>query len=204
MYLSKIKTAFKIIIFLLNIDLKYLKYLPEWTLSVLLKHTGYKYTLPWLCFPAVKWLKKNLKKNMVVFEWGSGGSTIFIAKRVKKLISIEHSYNWYKITKYALMENKISNCNLLLKTKNYSSTIKKFPDNFFDLIFIDGIERNQCVKEAIPKIRKNGFIMLDNTDKEEFSSGIELLKDWKRKDFFGLVTFVKSCGKTSIWKKRIV
>lgn len=33
---------------------------------------------------------------MIVFEYGSGGSTLFFQKYVKKIISIEHNRIWYK------------------------------------------------------------------------------------------------------------
>lgn len=44
---------------------------------------------------AVEWLKEHLTSDTQMFEWGSGGSTIFFAERVSKIISIEHNDAWY-------------------------------------------------------------------------------------------------------------
>lgn len=42
----------------------------------------------------VDFLRANLKPTDTVLEWGSGGSTLEIAKRVHRLFSIEHDFNW--------------------------------------------------------------------------------------------------------------
>ena len=33
--------------------------------------------IPWVTHGAKKWLDSYLKKDMKVFEWGSGGSTLY-------------------------------------------------------------------------------------------------------------------------------
>lgn len=50
---------------------------------------------PWYTFPAIKFLKDIIKPNWNVFEYGSGYSTLFFKNRVQKLISVEHSEEWY-------------------------------------------------------------------------------------------------------------
>lgn len=51
--------------------------------------------LPWLPFRAIAWLEQVLKPDMHLFEWGSGGSTIFFSRRVGQLVSVEHDSFWY-------------------------------------------------------------------------------------------------------------
>lgn len=41
--------------------------------------------LPWINYPAIEFLQKNLETNHKIFEFGGGASTLFFAKRVKKL-----------------------------------------------------------------------------------------------------------------------
>ncbi len=38
-----------------------------------------------------------MTKNLVLFEFGSGNSTLFFAERVKNVISVEHNKEWYQI-----------------------------------------------------------------------------------------------------------
>src|ERR1035437_5170281 len=51
--------------------------------------------VPWMNFNAISLLNKYLTKDMTVFEWGSGSSTLFLSQRVYKVISIEHNKEWY-------------------------------------------------------------------------------------------------------------
>ena len=44
--------------------------------------------------PTNQFLKKTLKENMRVYEYGVGGSTLFFAKRVKEVISVKHDPIW--------------------------------------------------------------------------------------------------------------
>lgn len=172
--------------------------------------------LPWMGEEATKWLKNYLKKNMSVFEWGSGGSTLFIAEKVKYLISIEHNYNWYIKTKTYLKLNCISNCkykyipaettgnadfastdkNFIGKSfEKYCRSIDNLPDESFDLVIVDGRARPSCVIQAKNKVKANGYILLDNSERKEYISATNSLREWKRTDF------VTPDSTTSIFQK---
>ena len=49
---------------------------------------------PWITFPAMRWLTSYLRPSMSVFEWGSGGSTLFFAQRVARVVSVEYDTAW--------------------------------------------------------------------------------------------------------------
>ncbi len=66
---------------------------------------------PWLPPKAIKYLKSFLSENMVGFEWGSGRSTVFFARRVNFIVSVEHDKCWYDKVKLCL-----KNEGLLYKT----------------------------------------------------------------------------------------
>lgn len=51
--------------------------------------------MPWLPFEAIHWLDGYLRGDMKVFEYGSGGSTVFLAKRAGQVFSVEHDKSWY-------------------------------------------------------------------------------------------------------------
>lgn len=49
---------------------------------------------------SIRVVESRLYKNMKVFEWGSGVSTLWFAKRLSQVISIEHNPLWHeKVTK---------------------------------------------------------------------------------------------------------
>lgn len=63
--------------------------------------------VPWLPFVATEYIK-SLKLESI-FEWGSGGSTLFfIALEVNHLVSIEHDQEWYnKVKQQRLSTTKL-------------------------------------------------------------------------------------------------
>ncbi len=53
-------------------------------------------SIPSLALPAICFLDDYLTRDMRVFEWGSGASTVFFARRCLELQSVEHSKKWYE------------------------------------------------------------------------------------------------------------
>ena len=50
--------------------------------------------LPWWSLPSIRYVEKKLSSKLKVFEWGSGGSTLFLGKRFNSVTSIEHEPKW--------------------------------------------------------------------------------------------------------------
>lgn len=158
----------------------------------------FEYQIPWMVFGCVDFLDDWLKPEMLVFEYGSGGSTLFFASRVKNVLSIDHNPQWFKIIKETIEQKNIKNIeyNLMepiidsdfdkknylnpnhflsageeFSGKNFSTYVKaidKFNDDFFDLVVIDGRARQSCISQAKTKVRKGGILLLDNADREYY------------------------------------
>ncbi len=62
--------------------------------------------LPWMTYPAIDFLKKNLNQNHEIFEFGCGASTLFFAKRVKKIVGIETDRMWLEAVRSKLINNQ--------------------------------------------------------------------------------------------------
>lgn len=176
--------------------------------------------MPWLVPEAVKWLNNYLKKDMIVFEWGSGSSTIYISKRVKRIISIEHDSKWHKKVSRKIKKKNILNCELILKQpqvsnekkyissdknykglsfENYCKAIDSFPDKSFDLVIIDGRARPSCVFHALNKVKNKAYLILDDSNRKRYLPAINMLRDWDRKDFFGPKSHSQLFEQTSIF-----
>src|SRR5947209_7779421 len=65
--------------------------------------------LPWLTATAVALLDTLLRPDDVGIEWGSGRSTVWFARRLKHLTSIESDTAWYARVKAQLAEKNIQN-----------------------------------------------------------------------------------------------
>lgn len=118
---------------------------------------------PWLVREAVLYLDNLLTKESVGLEFGSGRSTIWFAKRIKKLISIEHDKNWFDKIESEIKKQNINNIDYRLKTeKKYTDIFNEIKDNSLDFVLVDGLLRDVCVKKSIPKIKNGGLLIIDN------------------------------------------
>ena len=160
---------------------------------------------PWITFPAIKALKRILTKNSNVFEYGSGGSTLFFASRVERIVSIEHHREWYVTVTKELANRKIENVEYKLIEPifseqydrsqiadplayisddensigmiydDYAKSIMQYPDNYFDLVVVDGRARPSCMFHALTKIKKNGVLLLDQSERSYY---LEKMRDF--------------------------
>ncbi|CAN5228814.1 hypothetical protein BH20BAC1_BH20BAC1_12970 [soil metagenome] len=154
--------------------------------------------VPWLVFGAIDFLDGFLNRGMKIFEYGSGGSTIFYANRVAEVISIEHDPVWYSRTKQVLEELSVNNVDYRqiepvpemdfhkksisspadhisarkeyrdMNIQRYVTSINEYPDNSFDLVSIDGRARQSCIAYALPMIKPGGALLIDNANRKHY------------------------------------
>lgn len=193
---------------------------PKWFFTNLFG-APYKNGTPFFSFEAVEWLNKFLTKDMKVFEWGSGGSTIYFSKKVNTLISIEVSPEWHDKVSKVLKKNNITNCQYLLKIpeasdspnypsnklehkgldfESYCKTIDEYPNGYFDLIVVDGAVRSFCIRHAFKKIRQGGFLFLDDSEEKRHTDGVEELRGLEGQDFISPKFYTYRCHRVTIWK----
>jgi hypothetical protein len=151
--------------------------------------------LPWITFDAIKYLQKFLTPKSIVFEFGGGGSTLFFLKNQATVYTVEHDANWFKKLEEIVKEKKynkwfgffiegekeqiINNPDIAnplhyatedefyrsYNFKNYSLKISEFENEFFDIVLIDGRSRPSCIHHSLDKIKRNGILVLDNSDR---------------------------------------
>jgi hypothetical protein len=68
---------------------------------------------PWLTRAANAILDSWLKPTDVGFEWGSGRSTIWFARRVHHLTSVEHDHRWWRKVQSDPHASRMDNVTLL-------------------------------------------------------------------------------------------
>ncbi|TAK34069.1 MAG: hypothetical protein EPO21_10830 [Chloroflexota bacterium] len=64
---------------------------------------------PWFTQQATRLLESLLRPDDVGVEWGSGRSTLWFARLVAKLVSVEHNQAWYERVLNQLKRSSISN-----------------------------------------------------------------------------------------------
>jgi SAM-dependent methyltransferase len=131
--------------------------------------------VPWFSYAANDYLSQWLKPEMTAFEYGSGGSTLFLAKHVKSVRSVEDNPKWFELVSKRLQEKHIGNATLEFHQFDF-----KNPTGFehseylnslnqeYDVIFIDGSEewnlvRPLCFQHAEKFVRPGGIIVVDDS-----------------------------------------
>lgn len=214
----------------------YLKYFFRWEKYNRKGRSALNDEQAWITFPSIDYLNSCISENSKVFEYGSGGSTLFFLRRVQELITVEHDRSWFqKVTaiietirmeykwKGFLIEGElmnnienydISNPDLYLSDdmnsknksfRSYCSVIDRFNDNYFDVVLVDGRARPSCLKHAITKIKKDGFLVLDNSNYDYYLKSFQKKYDGRFEtiiDYPGPCPYSVDFTKTSIWRKK--
>jgi predicted O-methyltransferase YrrM len=194
--------------------------------------------LPWMGFKIIGFLRKVLNKQMTVFEYGTGGSTLFFLNHVGKLYSVEHDEQWFDHVKNIINGKDIkkqvtinfippqsdnlnqsnsfdnpeyyhsSDRNFLgMSFEKYVKNIEKYPDQYFDLISIDGRARNSCLMHSINKLKKGGHLILDNSDRNHYTKFLHDNESFNQSfsivlDEWGPTPSLKKFTKTTVWKRK--
>lgn len=127
------------------------------------------------------YLKYN--NNLKIFEFGMGASTLWLSKfpSVTTLISVEHDKGWFDDIYKLITPHDNINVSLNFLERPYNKYIESYDDNYFDCVIVDGRDRVKCLESAKPKIKS--LLILDNSERIEYASGIELYSGWERKDY---------------------
>lgn len=116
---------------------------------------------PWYTKPFLDELKTWELEDKIVWEYGIGTSSIWWANKCFKLYGVDSDPNWFG----SVFNNVGQIANIVLREdpERYVNAI--YDHNFkFDIIVIDGIERDECVKPAIDRLKEDGVLIIDNWD----------------------------------------
>jgi hypothetical protein len=156
--------------------------------------------IPWCTYSFIKFIEPRLKKEFDVFEFGCGNSTYWYAKKVNSIRSVEHNKMWMDKIFSLLPANATIVNQSLTVDGDYAKEVLRDNRNYH-IIIIDGEDRNNCLKHSISKLKKDGVIIFDNSDRMEYEQSFELLSitGFRRIDFVGIgpIVSIKSC--TSIF-----
>jgi predicted O-methyltransferase YrrM len=133
-----------------------------------------------------------------MLEWGSGNSSRWFSSRVKSLYSVEHNEEWLNHVKSFALTNQT----IVFSTQDkYASTALEF-QRTFDLILIDGVEREACGEVAISLLSNGGMIILDNSDRHPDISEKLRAQDLIQVDFHGFGPINPYTWTTSVFMRR--
>jgi len=193
----------------------YLRHLPCWG------RQPADLELPWLTYAAIRRIERHLTPSSRVFEFGSGGSSFFFARRGLQLTSVESDPEWHaRITELARRRG-LANLICRLEALDEAALVHFHGHPFFlavqagpwDLILIDsfcGFEtggtggqlRPYAFSLAVNQLKPGGLIVVD--DSWLYPELLQPRAGWSIEDCAGVGPCRYGVSSTALFRRLIV
>ena len=143
--------------------------------------------------PVLRDLMNGLPTGAKVLEWGPGRSTVVMATEMPgaDITSIEHNEKWFKST--SVLVSNLVNVRLIFqpyyKSGGGSSSYVTYPifvGETYDLVFVDGRARADCLVIASLVLNDDGVVVLHDAKRKRY------------RESFSMFASVKDCGDTCV------
>jgi len=147
--------------------------------------------VPWWAFGAADSVDGFLAGRPAprVFEWGSGASSVWLAKRAASVVSVEHDEAWaaeiaqhlpgnvtlrHVVAPDSVEPDAVRSHRRGEENRDFREYVGAIDaqDGAFDLIVIDGRAREACLERAVRRLAPGGLIVFDNTDRRRYRRAI--------------------------------
>ena len=132
---------------------------------------------PWFVPEAIVYIEQQLRPHFVGFEWGSGRSTLWFARRIHHITSVEARRNWFEEVTHRLEKHDLAGRATLhlaevtsehnfspKEIERYAGVIDSVGEGSLDFIVVDGHFREACLGRVATKLRPGGLLIIDNSD----------------------------------------
>jgi hypothetical protein len=158
--------------------------------------------LPWVTYSFIDFIKSRLNKSISIFEYGSGSSTLFYARRVGKVVSVEHDQKWFNKIVGTKPDNATMIYTELFTDGEYSKKASLLNEKF-DMIIVDGRDRVNCCKYSLAALSDKGVLVLDDSERPAYADARRLLKEagFRELSFTGISPGLFYLKATSVFYK---
>jgi predicted O-methyltransferase YrrM len=137
---------------------------------------------PFMGEAEIRLIRRYLRIDDVMLEWGSGGSTLEFSRHVARYCSIEHDPEWHARVRAAVEARGVANVTLLLvppnlpldglpnyartpeerytQFKDYIEAVGGFDVAQFDRVLIDGRSRPECAARVLPRLAPGAIVFI--------------------------------------------
>lgn len=150
--------------------------------------------VPWWTYEVIRMVDAHIKKRppgLRVFEYGSGASTVWLARRGAGVVSVENDSGFaekmktilasYDMVKFRCIPGTSEGAGSFFGSGQEAWEKYGFEDYVksidaengeFDIIIVDGVARPACLGLAAKRLARGGFILLDNSNKARYQAAI--------------------------------
>lgn len=182
-----------------------------------------KLDVPWWTYGAIAdvgaWLAARSGQPVRVYEYGSGASTFWLAKRATEVHSVEHHRGFGEMmagelapidhVSLRIIEPEASDRPAVPSAKeghdglDFSDYVRSIDDvpGDFDVIVIDGRAREACLAASVGRLADGGIIVYDNSMRRRYRRAIQAAPVLETR-FRGLTPTLPYPDQTSILRRR--
>jgi hypothetical protein len=159
------------------------------------RKTNWEWGEPWWNSRAIRYLGEHAQPGDSVFEWGCGGSTVWLARRGFNVTSVEHDPEWAAKVADRCPEADVrlipgmSQGHLRSEPElrdrgqhffdRYVAEIDQIEDQTVDVVLVDGLCRLECIRRGSRKVKPGGMLIVDDTDFRFLSVAAKQLPGWR-------------------------
>ncbi len=141
--------------------------------------------VPWFTYASTHFIGARINRDMSVFEYGSGASTLWWAARVAAVVACEYDATWH-----GRMCGLVPGNARLIHAPDRATYARQILscNERFDVVVIDGECRVECARACVQALKADGIIVWDNAERTEYQEGFDFLRgsEFRRLDFAGL------------------
>jgi hypothetical protein len=173
--------------------------------------------VPWISFPALRYLEQFIRPHHAVFEYGGGGSTLWFARRARSVLTMESEADWHGRLAQTLEDRGLKNATCEFHALSGDSPDRFGKDAFFrriesetwDVVLVDcylgfsaeryGLTRPFALELALQHTNPGGIVVLD--DSWMFKELLEPRPGWHIENFVGTGPCRYGVTSTAIFEK---
>lgn len=168
---------------------------------------------PWWPYLAQVYVDQELPPHAQVFEFGGGGSTLWLEDRGSRVSTVEHDAGWFRTLDEqtgdsvtlllcpATDEGRVSSVVEQGYFDDYVDAVSVIDDQSCDLLVVDGRARVACGEAGHRKVKPGGLLLLDDSDRPRYRALHDVLQGWSARQFHGLKAGSAAMCRTTIWRR---
>lgn len=139
---------------------------------------------PKLNLQTIAMLEKIITRESLILETGSGNSTIWFAKRAKRVVALESDIYWHDAVHNHLEKEALRNVRIYVdpaySQKSFKGVLKEEDIIQYDIVLLDGPNPEEprvplLLEDAPDFVKPGGYLVVDDTHYKIFEPGITYL-----------------------------
>jgi hypothetical protein len=153
-----------------------------------------------MVYGAIDLLEGLMRPEWTVFEFGSGNSTLWLSRRVRRVLSVEHDAAWADRLTSSLPRNVDVRVVDIADPTAYPDAFLEFAASS-DVAIIDGRRRSECAERIVTAGSHLSVIVFDNSDRQRYSQALASLRSLGMREavFHGLAPGLGQPSQTTVF-----